>query len=35
MNDKPVVANITQQYYDSLAPQYDRFYAARSIAADG
>lgn len=27
MNDKPVVANITQQFYDSLAPQYDRFYA--------
>ena len=26
MNDQPVVANVTQTFYDSLASQYDKFY---------
>ncbi len=26
MNDKPVVANVTQSFYDSMASQYDKFY---------
>ena len=26
MNDKPIVSNVTQTFYDRLAPQYDQFY---------
>ncbi|MBR5734378.1 MAG: hypothetical protein IKX79_02395, partial [Desulfovibrionaceae bacterium] len=26
MKDKPVVADITQTFYDNLASQYDKFY---------
>ena len=27
MSDRPVVADITQTFYDRLADQYDKFYA--------
>ena len=26
MSDQPIVSNVTQAFYDRLAPQYDRFY---------
>ena len=26
MNEKPVVADVTQKFYDSMASQYDKFY---------
>ena len=26
MSEKPIVADITQNFYDSMASQYDKFY---------
>ena len=26
MSDRPVVADVTQTFYDSMASQYDKFY---------
>ena len=32
MSDRPVVADITQTFYDGLADQYDKFYAEKSTS---
>ena len=33
MKDKPVVADITQTFYDNIASQYDKFYLSGGEAA--
>ena len=35
MEDKPVVGNIVQTFYDAMASEYDKFYLDWDTVVDG